>query len=828
MIASPRATPDREESFSSHVLYRLFAAFVALCALLLLGGDPASAQTPTPPPLQVMTIEVPDPDQPDLLPGSSNRDFFGDRYAVFAAGALCTSGVVPASGGFTVVVGEPGQPAVCGTPGTRVELAGIATGPFVFDIRVSPGATVTLDNWAGYPTDTPFPAYFCSWMASEGASHPACEMVGPPGSGFIQWRIAPRLIFADPRVVLALNLLIDQATVESAASSPSELVYGDPEILSMMEGIPAADRFKLLQAAGVIDQDDRITNLRAARTCQVWVPARNGGALRNGEPVDVELVAVGEALGREMARVFAELGLVIEPCEVTSSLEAADLFVYDAATMPDVDFAAYPYEGAFVADAGITPGSAAGDTGGGGPVPAHTGYGPLATGGTPWTAAVLVAFTVATLAGARSLVGRRLTGPRHGQRLVTIAALGVVGAALVAGAPQAASAQTTGEPMTVEFDFGADDDWLADLGGIVAYMGTTECGSVDFAAGERTLVVGGPGTPTACNQPWRVVNFMQFGPEGEGPLANDPIFHPGVTVTVSTITPFPAVDGPDVPPFFIVVPLSDGVTRQGLADFESLTAYVRGIECGTVSTVAFEEPLTLPVGAPGTPDVCREEGAEVIIVYGSGGGFGSEGSHLVVRPSVRLGYHYTLTNPAVEPVSTGPALGSLTGDVPSRGGVGLVQWSGGSVEALRAATADAGCDLKGIWITVSGRMIGYVLDAPAFVNAGWSAVAGAGIPTDTPLMIVCAAPAPDGVDSCDPLKTLGVASYAFTFETPEQALEDLIADLDLLPANPIIVATSESHITWDYVTAGGIVVGSFVTEDLGGGSWVVSSGRYCA
>lgn len=242
--------------------------------------------------------------------------------------------------------------------------------------------------------------------------------------------------------------------------------------------------------------------------------------------------------------------------------------------------------------------------------------------------------------------------------------------------PGAALAQTAAsEPMTVEFNFGDDDDWLADLGVLRALMGTTECGRIDFATSERTLIVGGPDTPAACNQAWRVVNLVHGGPEGEAPLANDPIFHAGTTVTISTITPFPTSLGPDVPPFFIVVPLSGELTREDLADLESLTAYVGGVECGSVSTVDFDEPLAVPVGAAGAPDACRVEGAEVVLVYGSGGGFESEGGRLVVRPSVRLGYHYTLTNLAPEPVSTGPAAGEASdpasGPAPAAAGHGL-------------------------------------------------------------------------------------------------------------------------------------------------------------
>jgi hypothetical protein len=70
----------------------------------------------------------------------------------------------------------------------------------------------------------------------------------------------------------------------------------------------------------------------------------------------------------------------------------------------------------------------------------------------------------------------------------------------------------------------------------------------------------------------------------------------------------------------------------------------------------------------------------------------------------------------------------ITGDVPAKGGVALVQWGGGPVDELQAAPADEGCDLTSTWVTSDGAFIDYVVGAPDFVNATFIAAVGAEIP----------------------------------------------------------------------------------------------------
>ncbi len=159
--------------------HRFPLAVVTLAALVALLPSVAMGQTPTP---STMVIEVPDPDQPEYLPGTTNLAYFGQRFAVFADGTLCVEGDVPTTGGFIVVLGEAGQPSECGTPGTRVEFAGTLVGPFTFETKVALGSTVVLTNWGPYPTHTPYPTHVCAWLADGGSEALAgCAPQATPG-----------------------------------------------------------------------------------------------------------------------------------------------------------------------------------------------------------------------------------------------------------------------------------------------------------------------------------------------------------------------------------------------------------------------------------------------------------------------------------------------------------------------------------------------------------------------------------------------------------------------------------------------------------------------
>lgn len=96
---------------------------------------------------------------------------------------------------------------------------------------------------------------------------------------------------------------------------------------------------------------------------------------------------------------------------------------------------------------------------------------------------------------------------------------------------------------------------------------------------------------------------------------------------------------------------------------------------------------------------------------------------------------------------------TLTGDVPTNGGVALVTYSGGSVQGVATAAATEGCSLVSVWSTSGGEMIGHIVGAPDFVNTEFAGLYPSDIPPATPLLIVCASgsgPGPSPTPSATP------------------------------------------------------------------------------
>ncbi len=195
---------------------------------------------------------------------------------------------------------------------------------------------------------------------------------------------------------------------------------------------------------------------------------------------------------------------------------------------------------------------------------------------------------------------------------------------------------------------------------------------------------------------------------------------------------------------------------------------------------------------------------------------------------------------AAQPVS---AQGTLTGDIPPDGGVVPVEWSGGSIDALRAAAEDGGCDLSAVLLAVGGGSVAYIVGAPAFVNAEWSTQVGPEIEA-TPLVIVCSTPGLEsGHELCLP-NGGGVYDYIVPgpevenpwifADTPWEALEKQIQflagfpDNGGLPAGTLVEAdVSASRSTWELLAHhGGAVVGRFnIVGDRYG--WRLSSAVWC-
>jgi hypothetical protein len=84
------------------------------------------------------------------------------------------------------------------------------------------------------------------------------------------------------------------------------------------------------------------------------------------------------------------------------------------------------------------------------------------------------------------------------------------------------------------------------------------------------------------------------------------------------------------------------------------------------------------------------------------------------------------------PVGTGP--GTFSTAFPSVG-VGLSVWNGGSVTQLTTKAQQGGA--RSIFVAVDGQLIAYVIGAPAFVNAAFTAAFPSGtIGAGTPVLVV--------------------------------------------------------------------------------------------
>src|SRR5690606_33453714 len=87
---------------------------------------------------------------------------------------------------------------------------------------------------------------------------------------------------------------------------------------------------------------------------------------------------------------------------------------------------------------------------------------------------------------------------------------------------------------------------------------------------------------------------------------------------------------------------------------------------------------------------------------------------------------------AVASTSTATAQTALRGDLPATG-IALVTSTGGSTTTLIEGAATEGCSVRSMWITVSGRFVGFSPDRPEFVNAAWLREVPGDVPAGMPL-----------------------------------------------------------------------------------------------
>jgi parallel beta-helix repeat protein len=87
--------------------------------------------------------------------------------------------------------------------------------------------------------------------------------------------------------------------------------------------------------------------------------------------------------------------------------------------------------------------------------------------------------------------------------------------------------------------------------------------------------------------------------------------------------------------------------------------------------------------------------------------------------------------------SEADAAGTINGDLPTSGGLALVGWSGGPTTDLIDVSQRQGCALDSVWTFVGGFPIGYLVDAPAFVNSRHVAVYPSGEMPQGTVLLVC-------------------------------------------------------------------------------------------
>lgn len=176
--------------------------------------------------------------------------------------------------------------------------------------------------------------------------------------------------------------------------------------------------------------------------------------------------------------------------------------------------------------------------------------------------------------------------------------------------------------------------------------------------------------------------------------------------------------------------------------------------------------------------------------------------------------------------------GEFVGDLPSHGGVALLLWSGGSVEALE----DAASGMTSVWVASKGVLVGYHPGRPDFVNARFRALFPGGQVPSQPVVAILppmpragdtgeipfASVVPNWIDGLsthteshlrDPYDYFAtwpvIDGYALlgdegqaSVEATREAFEQQIGEP--VPGSPII---QELNISFDFIVASGSVIG---------------------
>ncbi|MPZ98123.1 MAG: hypothetical protein GEU80_02115 [Dehalococcoidia bacterium] len=418
-----------------------------------------------------------------------------------------------------------------------------------------------------------------------------------------------------------------------------------------------------------------------------------------------------------------------------------------------------------------------------------------------------------------------------------LCALTALMAAMLTGVPVAAQQPEDESPlavlsMTLVITHEGEVNSLAQdtLGALTVLVNGVECETLTFEDSAPTPVrietqLGGGDQPDACHASGGAITFER----GDGvPLFERAVFESGGLYELMNFAPGPPHTGGMLP----APSVGPTLEARSSGPCTDITIEAAGLTPGLIIHVLIQEVGQHTAGEiPGSPITTDEIGSFEVTVptdqlpNADVCNFNHDGFAVTVvgdeagKPGEKL----------AGPVYTQSA---VVGPVAKQGGVSLVQWTGGAVDALAEAATLDGCDLASVWLTQDGRFLGHILGAPAFVNAAWAAEVGEQIAAQ-PLLLRCAPPPPGDTRRLDCPGDVNsvVIDYggAFGYATPELALEGHLGSesLDLPSGTPVEVVTSDSRIVWELVADDGRVVAVLQAERVAG-NWRVSGATWCA
>jgi hypothetical protein len=188
----------------------------------------------------------------------------------------------------------------------------------------------------------------------------------PPGKpGDVYWQFVANGFLSDERIQEALLLLIDTDGAKTKSGLKGSLLYGSTRGAEIIDQIdqPEDEARLLLAAAGF---DDPSGQLQQTRRCRIWTA--------DDTTAPDTLTAVATALSEALSSAWAQLGVQIHPCEITTRQDQADVLVWEFGQDYSIAEGAYDFQADSYLGASIErPGASPGGTGGGDVSPPGTG-----------------------------------------------------------------------------------------------------------------------------------------------------------------------------------------------------------------------------------------------------------------------------------------------------------------------------------------------------------------------------------------------------------------------------------------------------------------------